>query len=134
MQLKHSHNVLKMYKNWRKIAGLHANEDYPTVDETYYEAFWQAIIAGHLSDGKSDLRDAFVAWENDVKKLDRRRIFWMVWPTYEYLLRRITKIPMLAFLISPFVPLIWSLINALGPDILMVLSSLVLQRWQLDDG
>ncbi|KAH7418554.1 heterokaryon incompatibility protein-domain-containing protein [Cadophora sp. MPI-SDFR-AT-0126] len=108
MQIAHTDHQLSTLNNWQKLAVQNPKQKYPFSDsnETYFEAFWQTMLAGHILEetGKAQYRHSFLAWQRDMRHFERFKKLWFCFPIFAVSTLRIRQIFILSLIIQWFMP------------------------------
>ncbi|KAK0124626.1 hypothetical protein ONS95_009573 [Cadophora gregata] len=120
MQIAHAENILSTLNSWESLALQDPKQKYPFSDETYFDAFWQTILAGHLTNeegkDKADYQRSFLAWRRDMRRFERWRKIWDLVPHFAVFILRIHQIFILSVLFWPFERFEGLIVKAVMPD------------------
>ncbi|PVH73536.1 HET-domain-containing protein [Cadophora sp. DSE1049] len=118
MQIAHAENLLSTLNSWQKLALPNPKQKYPFSDETYFDAFWQTILAGHIpkEKGQAYYRHSFLAWQRDMRRFERFKKLWVLVPIFVVSDLRIRRIFILSVLLWPFERLSRFIVESFTPD------------------
>jgi len=118
MQITYADQQLSTLNSWKKLAPPNPKQKYPFSDETYFDAFWQTILASHIPEEKGDeyYRHSFFAWQQDMRRFERFRKFWDFVPIFAVSLLRVHQIFILSVLLWPFERLSKLVLQCLTPN------------------